>query len=108
VELPAQVALRVGETCVLRLKGFGTAGYMWQYSIKGPGDVVSVSLEMADPEPQRDDADVIPPGSSRDEQAWLQALRPGHVTIDFTLRRPWEPDKPPLQEHRLEVYVESQ
>ena len=108
MELPAQVALRVGETYVLRLKGLGAAGYMWQYSINGPGDVVSVSLEMAGPEPQRDDASVIPPGFSRDEQARLQALRPGHVTIDFALRRPWEQDKPPLQEHCLEVYVESQ
>ena len=108
MEVPVQVALRVGELCVLRLKGFGAAGYMWQYSINGPGDVVSVSLEMAGPEPQRDDASVIPPGFSRDEQARLQALRPGHVTIDFALRRPWEQDKPPLQEHRLEVYVESQ
>ena len=27
MELPAQVALRVGETYVLRLKGLGAAGY---------------------------------------------------------------------------------
>ncbi len=108
MELPAQVALRVGETYGLRLKGFGAAGYAWQYSIENSGDVVSVSLEMAGPEPQSEDAGLPLPGSSRDEQARLQALRPGHVTIDFALRRPWELDKPPLQEHRLEVYVESQ
>ena len=52
MELPTQVALRVGETYVLRLKGFGATGYQWQYSIKGPGDVVSVSLEMVGPEPR--------------------------------------------------------
>ena len=108
MELPAQVAFRVGETCVLRLKGFGAAGYLWQYSITGSGDVVSVSLEMAGPEPRSDDASTIIPGFSRDEQATLRALRLGHVTVDFALRRPWELDKPPLQEHRLEVYVESQ
>jgi len=107
MELPAQAALRVGETYVLRLKGLGAAGYLWQYSINDPGDVVSVSLEMAGPEPPSGDAGAITPGFSRDEQATLQALRPGHITIDFALRRPWEGDKPPLQEHRLEVYVES-
>ncbi len=65
-------------------------------------------LEMAGPEPRSDDASTIIPGFSRDEQATLRALRLGHVTVDFALRRPWELDKPPLQEHRLEVYVESQ
>ncbi len=107
MELPTQVALRVGETHVLRLKGLGAAGYTWQYSINGPGDVVSVSLEMAGPEPRSDEAGAIVPGFSRDVQATLQALRPGHVTIDFALRRPWELDKPPLQEHCLEVYIEQ-
>ena len=107
MELPAQVTLRVGETYVFKLKGLGAAGYMWQYSINGPGDVVSVSLEMAGPEPRSGDAGAITPGFSQDEQATLQVLRPGHVTIDFALRRPWELDKPPLQEHCLEVYVEQ-
>lgn len=107
MELPAQVALRVGETYVFRLKGLGAAGYLWQYSIHGPGDVISVSLGSAGPEPQSGDAGAINPGFSRDEQTTLQALRPGHITIDFALRRPWEGDKPPLQEHHLEVYVES-
>jgi predicted secreted protein len=107
MEQPSQVTLRVGETYVLRLKGLGAAGYVWQYSINGPGDMVSVSLEMAGPEPRSDDTGAIIPGFSRDVQATLQALRPGHITIDFALRRPWELDNPPLQEHRLEVYVES-
>jgi predicted secreted protein len=108
MQLPAQVTLRVGETYVLRLKGLGAAGYVWQYSLNGPGDMVSLSLEVAGPESGSDDAGAIIPGSSRDVQAKLQALRPGHVTIDFALRRPWELAKPPLQEHRLEVYVEGQ
>ncbi len=107
MEQPTQVALRVGETYVLRLKGLGAAGYLWQYSIHGPGDVISVSLEMAGPEPRSGGAGVFTPGFSRAEQATLQVLRPGHIRIDFALRRPWEGDKPPLQEHRLEVYVES-
>ncbi len=107
MEQPTQVTLRVGETYVLRLKGLGAAGYLWQYSIHGPGDVISVSLGLAGPEPQSSDAGAITPGFSRDEQATLQGLRPGHITIDFALRRPWEGDKPPLQEHHLEVYVES-
>ena len=107
MELPTQVKLMVGDTYVLRLKGLGAAGYMWQYSINGPGDVVSVSLEMVGPEPRSVDAGAIVPGFSRDEQATLQALRSGHITIDFALRRPWEVDKPPLQEHHLEIHVES-
>lgn len=82
MELPAQVALRVGETYVFRLKGLGAAGYLWQYSIHGPGDVISVSLGSAGPEPQSGDAGAINPGFSRDEQTTLQALRPGHITID--------------------------
>jgi predicted secreted protein len=105
LELPIQLSLKVGETRAIRLKGRGAAGFVWRYSIDGPEDVVNISLDVVGPEPGNGGASTLPPGSSRDEQAILRAVRPGHVTIALMQGRPWEQDKPPLEEHQIKVYV---
>jgi predicted secreted protein len=107
VEIPTRIELKVGERYVLKLQGLGAAGYTWEYAVEGVGNVVAVSKETSDAPPQTETGELLPPGYSRDELVTIKALEPGHITIRFVQRRPWEKDKPPLKEHVLEVYIES-
>ncbi len=106
VNWPSHLGLKVGETRALTLRGLAAAGYAWEYDVSGPQDVVSVSLEPAGPYPEGTDTDALLPGSSRDERAILRGLRQGEVIIRFALRRPWEHDQPPVEEHRIAARVD--
>jgi predicted secreted protein len=102
--VPAKIELKVGEKYIFRLKGLGAAGYNWEYSIDEMGKVVSVSSEFVDDEKK---AGPLRPGHSLDMLITIQAMVPGHATIHFAQRRVWEKDKPPLNEHFIEIFVNS-
>src|SRR5438105_1974679 len=100
--------LKVGQKIEIRLKGLGTAGYVWSYSIEGSQDgqgqesdrIVSVAEAASEPPSPREQEDVGmtpgPPNShSLDQPFVIQANEPGKATIRFTQRRPWEKDSHP-------------
>jgi predicted secreted protein len=100
----ASITLRPGEKHTLSLKGRGAAGYSWSSTVEGDEGVVAVAIQGAGGPPP------APPGlpqaaSSADEQATIEALRPGRATIRFAQRRSWQPEKPPLEQHVVEVRV---
>jgi predicted secreted protein len=100
---PTQIELKVGEEYTLRLTGLGSAGYMWGYTLTDDDKAVRVS---APPASQPSQTGGPPPiAFSADALFTIQALKPGHVTIRFALRRPWETQTPPLQEYFVEVTV---
>lgn len=108
MDVPAQIALRVGDIREVRLPGHATAGYEWDYTTSGPNDVLDILLGEAGPEPRREEAATLRPGYNRDQQVTLKALRPGHVTLDLELRQPWDPTTPPLEQHHIAVTVKRQ
>jgi len=107
VELPDIVSLKVGEKLTLRFRGRGSAGYSWSYTVEGDPDVVSVTAEPPDM-PIADSTRNLPPSTgSADELFTVLAIEPGSATIHFSQRRAWEPNRPSLSEHALQVFVQG-
>ncbi len=107
MEIPAKVELKVGEKYTLRLRGLAGAGYTWKHTIEEAREVVSVSMEMSDHLQLIEKGKALPPGYNLSQLATILALSPGHATIHLALSRSWEKNKPPLEEHTIEVYVNS-
>jgi predicted secreted protein len=105
MNVPTRINLKVGEKYVLSLKGLGSAGYTWNYSVDRNDKVVSISRETAG-RPTTPPVGGPPPDTySLDYLFTIQAHEPGHVLIHFFQHRLWEKDKPPLNEHTLEIHV---
>jgi predicted secreted protein len=107
MEIPAKVELKVGEKYTLRLKGLAGAGYAWKHTIEEAGEIVSVSTEMSDHLQLIEKGRALPPGYNLSQLVTIQALSPGHAIMHLTLSRSWEKNKPPLEEHTIEIYVNS-
>jgi predicted secreted protein len=118
---PQTARLKVGEQIEIRLKGLGSAGYVWGYTIEGSqsteggqgrGNVVSVKEVAFEPTSrrEREDADSPPkPPSvhSVDQLFIIEGHKPGSATVRFAQRRPWEKESQPLKEHIVQVGVED-
>src|SRR5256714_8218425 len=100
-----EIALRSGESHRLELGGLGSAGYMWSYEVAGEPDAVAVTIEAAAPPAPPPGA---PPRSfSAQNSLVITGLKPGHATVVLSLRRPFERNKPPLREMRVQVTVSN-
>jgi predicted secreted protein len=99
---PASIRLQVGEEHLVPLSGLGSAGYVWDREIGGADpEAVGVQIEPMD---------VAMPagqlgGHSVDYTARIRAVRPGSVTVNFLLRRPWERGVGPIRKVSLSVEV---
>ncbi|MCE8423103.1 MAG: protease inhibitor I42 family protein [Candidatus Methanoperedens sp.] len=102
--MPSKIELIVGEKHSLRLKGLGAAGYNWEYRIEEIEKVVSVSLDFVDDGKK---TGPLPPGYSLDVLVTIEALVPGHATIQLAQQRSWEKGKHPLKKHIIEIFVKS-
>jgi predicted secreted protein len=97
--------LRVGQQHTLILRGRGSAGYVWSWVIEGDQEIVKISRSAADTEP-KPVADGLPSVSYNvDETISILAQAAGRVTLTFSLRRPWEPDTPPIEEIIFDINV---
>lgn len=102
--MPADsIELVAGEEVRIPLAGAGSVGYGWDVETDREG-VVDVTVEPAATVP-RPAGGPPPPSGSLDEVAVVRALEPGRVAITLSLRRPWEPERPPREVRRLEVIV---
>jgi predicted secreted protein len=43
-ESPEEISLNVGESTEVKLKGLGTAGYKWNYSIQNNAEISALAL----------------------------------------------------------------
>ncbi|MCW3089748.1 MAG: putative secreted protein [Ferruginibacter sp.] len=86
----------------ITLKGKGTAGYTWKYTLTQE-NIVS----LAQKKNQKKVTSPPQAGASFDEIFTVTALKKGEVTLHFYLARGWEPDsKAPVEERDIKVMVE--
>jgi predicted secreted protein len=97
------IELAAGEEVRIPLAGAGSVGYVWDVETDRDG-VVAVTVEPA-ATVSRPASGPPPPSGSLQEVAVVRALQPGTVAITLSLRRPWEPERPPREVRRLEVTV---
>ena len=103
------IALKVGQQYTHRLKGRGTAGYSWEYTLEGSPALIEISRESG-LLPQHLDIQPgsTPPGSaSADELVRIQSLAPGNVTLHFAQRRIWEVGRAPLNVEIVDIEIEA-
>ena len=97
--------LTVGEEYLLRLKGLGSAGYLWDFILEAGATLVSVA-RMPTEKPALE-VSATPTSHSADSLFSIRALAPGQARIRFMLQRPWLIGKmPPLREHVLEIMIQ--
>jgi len=89
--------LTVGEETKLRLPSLSGAGYEWTVETEGDDDAVAVSE--LDP-----DVRSSQPGESPEHVFGLSAQQPGHITLRFEQRRPWE-NVPPRETREFKIEV---
>lgn len=90
------VALKVGQTLLVKLPDRGGAGFSWQ--------VEGNDTAILEPGPSRFET---PPGGAGGGSQSLpfKALKAGRVELAFKSRRPWERDQPPAQTVTFTVTV---
>jgi predicted secreted protein len=99
------IVLRPGDQHRLYLGGLGSAGYAWETEITGQAGIVQLALEPL-ALPSLPSPGGPPPATFSVEFILvITAQAPGAVEVRACLRRPWEKDKPPLRELRLEISV---
>jgi predicted secreted protein len=97
-----ELKLKKGESATIKLKGLGTAGYQWDYTIPENKNIVTVSK------------DFILPGKltqkniglSADEVFTITAVETGIVNIFFSQKRSWEENTNPINSKRVKVVIE--
>jgi predicted secreted protein len=92
--------LLVGDDFELRLPGRGTAGYGWVFQGSGVDGILSVTHSTVAPA-----STGVQQTGSADEVFTLRGLSPGHMQLQFELRRSWEKDTPAAQQRRFDVEV---
>jgi len=103
LEASSDIELRPGGEYRLALGSLGSAGYTWESEIIGPQDVVLVR-----PGPPKTTSDIQPPvlqTYSVEETYIIEAISPGKAEVKFSLKRPWEKEKPPVQVKSIQVTV---
>ena len=97
-----EINLHIGESTEVKLKGLGTAGYKWNYSIQTSEDSISISRDLfaTDKTSQRNI------GASADEVFTIKAVSKGVVNIYFFQNRSWEKNENPANEKRVKITIQ--
>jgi len=104
-EQPQRIALQVGDVHPIRLRGRGTAGFVWDCSVEGAEGIVSITHNTVGDRPQAPLGGPPPRSYSLDDQFLIKADSPGKVRLHFVQHRPWETETPPASELDVEVTV---
>jgi predicted secreted protein len=96
------IHLKISDTYQITLKGMGSAGYVWQYSIEG--DEHAITVERID--------STEPAGPLMGQSAnWvfeIRAVAQGSANLTFVQRRQWEQNVPTRDQKRFLITVSSQ
>jgi predicted secreted protein len=103
LDQPKTIELCVGQSYDLRLSGHGTAGYVWTHKIEAEREKI-IEVEEK-PTHVKDSQTTRSTTYSVDRIFTIHAVSSGRAKVRFTESRPWEKDKPPLNEHSIEVSV---
>jgi predicted secreted protein len=94
-----EIELRKGERSIVTLKGLGSAGYRWSFTVDDPRIVrvehIAVTKKPGD----------FPPSHSLDEQFAITGRVTGETVVRFSLARPFEQAKPPIATREILAHV---
>lgn len=92
------IKLKAGESTTITLKGLGTAGYQWNYTIDNNKNLVSISKDFILTQKNA--------GASADEVFTIKANGKGIVNISFFQKRSWETNVKPANEKKVVITIE--
>jgi hypothetical protein len=93
------IELRKGERSIVTLKGRGSAGYRWSFTVDDPRilDVERITVTQK--------SGAFPPSHSLDEQFAITGRIAGQTVVRFRQGRPFEPSTPPIATRDILVRV---
>jgi predicted secreted protein len=95
-----QIELSKNERFTITLKGLGSAGYRWKYTVDDPR-VVAVERLVTKRKPDEG----RPPSWSADEHFVVIGLNAGETVVRFSQTRPFEQSKPPFATRDILIRV---
>jgi predicted secreted protein len=99
------IVLQTGDQHRLYLGGLGSAGYSWETDIIGQAGIVQLLLEPLSLPPSPPPGAPSPATFSVEFMLVITAQAPGTTEVRARLRRPWEKNRPPMRELRLDISV---
>ena len=97
-----ELKLKKGESATIKLKGLGTAGYQWDYTISENKNIATVSKDFILP----GNLTQKNVGASADEVFTITAIEKGIVNIFFFQKRSWEQNTNPINSRKVKVIIE--
>ncbi|MGE5675418.1 MAG: protease inhibitor I42 family protein [Mycobacterium leprae] len=101
-----EVQLSMGQSYALRLRGMAGAGYTWEYAVTGDAAAIDILWTRLEPQPATAPGGPRLTGGSHDLQVVIVAVGQGNVQVRFSLRRPWETDRPALEQQELDLTID--
>jgi inhibitor of cysteine peptidase len=95
------VAVNVGQSITITLKGNPTTGYLWSVAGLSSNTVEQVG----EVEYRQDETGKHLVGSGGVFVATFKAVKPGPTTVRMEYRRPWEKDVPPVERFAITLAV---
>jgi predicted secreted protein len=97
-----QVMLQKGSWTTIKFKGLTLAGYLWNFTIDGEKDCVSVLKEFISPK----NISMQNTGAGAEELFTITGIKKGSAAVHFFQRRSWEKDTSPVDERTVVVVVD--
>lgn len=97
-----ELKLKKGESATIKLKGLGTAGYQWDYTIPDKKNIITVSKDLILPGKLTQEN----VGLSADEVFTITAVGTGTVNILFSQKRSWEQNINPVNTRKVKVVID--
>ena len=99
-----KLELKRGQKHEILLKGLGSAGYSWKYTVKD-SEIIGISLSTVDIQCKPPEGASPPQIYSKDQMFTITAKKAGKAEVHLVQSRPWESKKPPLNELLIEITV---
>jgi predicted secreted protein len=99
-----KLELKKGQKHEILLKGLGSAGYSWKYTVKD-SETIEISLSTVDIQSKPPEGAPPPQIYSKDQMLTITAKKAGVEDVYLVQSRSWEPQKPPLNELLIEITV---
>jgi predicted secreted protein len=95
-----EIVLAKNECSTVTLKGLGSAGYRWSFTVDNPRALLVERL-IVSPKP----GEVSAASGSLDEQFVMTGEEAGQAVVRFAQSRPFEQSKPPIATREILVRV---
>ncbi len=94
------IHLKNGNSTAITLKGLSTAGYKWDYTIKGDASIIAIDKTYAFA-----NNNTVLPGSNADVTFTITANKTGTAVIHFFQKRTWD-NSDAINEKEITVITE--